>query len=102
MVRALRVVAVIGTLTYLSPLRQEGDGLCLEDVLAWGAGSLAAAPRAAGAVAACPSLPEPARRALLDKLAAASAAVPSLPAPSDTLRPDDLRPPWRGIRAGKP
>ena len=37
MFRALRVVAVIGTLTYLSPLRQEGDGLRLEDVLAWGA-----------------------------------------------------------------
>jgi hypothetical protein len=101
MFRTLRVAIVIGTLTYLSPLRQEGEGLRFEDLLAFGAGSLGVAPTATKAVAAFESLPEPARRALLDKLAAGNPG-PLLPAPTDTLRPEDLRPPWRGGRPWKP
>lgn len=106
MFSTLRIVAVIGVLTYLSPVRQEADGLRMEDVLAWGRGKLeAAAPAApADAPGLWTSLPEPARRALVDQIAAGarSAAPKALSGATDTLQPDDLRPPWRGAKAHGP
>jgi hypothetical protein len=105
MFKALRVAAVIGVIAYLSPVRQEAGDLRLQDILAWGRDrTTGAAPADAGGAGLWRSLPEPARRALVEGAAESLGAGPpiSLPAAHDTLRPDDLRPSWRGPAARSP
>ena len=106
MFSTLRIVAVIGVLTYLSPVRQEMGDLRLADIFTWGRDALL---KAAPGTPASPqelwtSLPEPARKALVDQIAASarSAARKAPSGASDTLQPDDLRPPWRGAKAHAP
>ena len=106
MFSALRIVAVIGVLTYLSPVRQEMGDLKIGDIFTWGRDALlkAAPASPAGPQELWTSLPEPTRKALFDQIAAsARSAAPKSPSgASDTLQPDDLRPPWRGAKAHAP
>ncbi|HEY8382780.1 MAG TPA: hypothetical protein VIL09_11590 [Microvirga sp.] len=116
MFSTLRIVAIIGAIFYLSPVRQPGTdaGAVAGDTLAWAFSFL---PKAAPAEPKPPSkpaapsvdpgalealwrnLPEAAKKAMLDQLIAGArqAAAPApLPDPTDTLQPEDLQPAWKG------
>jgi hypothetical protein len=108
MVPVLRILTVVGVIFYLSPVRQAGDGMpspvrpTLRDVAT-------ASPLAQGLEALWQRLPAEVARSIVERLSSTLAQSPAAKAASertekpatDTLEPEDLRPPWRG-EARKP
>jgi hypothetical protein len=103
----LRAALIIGVIFYLSPVRQKGGSAArsLDDVAGWSRESSRAALDAVGRAGELESLwqglPDEAKKAALDRLlASAPGHLSDEPAEAtDTLRPDDLKPAWRGGRA---
>jgi hypothetical protein len=103
----LRILTVVGVIFYLSPVRQAGDGMpspvrpTLRDLAA-------AAPLEHGSEAMW-RVPTEVARSIVERLSSTLAQRPAVKAASertekpatDTLEPEDLRPPWRG-EARKP
>jgi hypothetical protein len=103
----LRAALVIGVIFYFSPVRHEsGSATSPDDVTGWGRESSRAALDAVDRVGELQSvwhaLPDEAKNAALDRFLA-TGSDPSSEASvqaTDTLLPDDLKPAWRGGRAG--
>jgi hypothetical protein len=111
MLSALRAVAIIGVIFYLSPVRQGGEKpVRLDDLVKWSQDKAPAAVSAPIGQAAqlhslWQALPESARKAAVDQVLApgSSSAVPPSQAPAtDTLQPGDLQPAWRGEGRKRP
>jgi hypothetical protein len=103
----LRAALIIGVIFYFSPVRHEGGSATgLDAAAGWSRDPSRAALDAAGHAGELQSLwealPDDAKKAALDRLLASAPDHPSGEPPSatDTLLPDDLKPAWRGGRAG--
>jgi hypothetical protein len=106
MFSALRIVAIVGVIFYLSPVRDLGDGQASRD--AAHRVTHADAPRPSAEPAArldslWKLLPDSAKEAVLERIltsalgpAPAVSTPPALAPATDTLQPEDLQPAWRG------
>ena len=110
MFSVLRIAIVIGVIFYLSPVRQGGEKpVRMGDIAKW---SQEAAPalavpleQATQLQSLWQALPEPAKKAVVDRAIASGpspAASPAPPQGTDTLQLDDLQPAWRGDGKKRP
>jgi hypothetical protein len=90
MFKILRFAAVVAVIFHFSPVRRADDGPGLDEVRAW-----ADARLPAGARALWDGLPAGAARPLAEPALRKGLGLGLAPA-ADTLRPEDLRPAWRG------
>jgi hypothetical protein len=104
MFSALRVVAIVGVIFYLSPVRNPDDGPASREVAhrSTRAPSPSAEP-ASHLDSLWKLLPDSAKAAVLERMLtsalgpAPSTSKPQAVAPAtDTLQPEDLQPAWRG------
>jgi hypothetical protein len=105
MFSTLRVVAVVGVIYYLSPVRHEDAKAGMEHVVAWGKGLVAPPARDASSAerieALWKALPDDAKQAALDRML--SEAGKQLPTRSgDPARPEGVPSASRSAEAKRP
>lgn len=109
MFSALRIVAIVGVIFYLSPVRDLDERLTLRDLVQRGMRTQGpTAESVSQADSLWKLLPDSAKEAVLERMLTSvlgSASLASkqraLAPATDTLQPEDLQPGWRG-EAKKP